>query len=1614
MADLHKFAENARKGIANELERPLFVEKLCSAVDRKESIDGIHTDLFFPIVVDTCASAQEKGVWNSLSWNSVPDGSDMGWATKLGILIAEDRDLGVPAFVPDKRTNTSKYKKAIVNFVMLQQGVLDAKQQKWLKQNMVTTDTMDWDVYNDIRQVEQNTMKNGKKKNYIDQLFADDNNGNAAMDPLMMAVTALRANLLRQPAAGAIWGGCPLPGAAGLNNNDELVAEWAPPLDPLLLEDENAHRYRHHILDQDLFDPALPRVRLEEDLEGAGEEAMEVPVGQEGIYPPDEPLADGVVFERIIRDNCPKVYVTLTAVPVIDTGSSTYESRRLYVMRVSVVDPTIDVPAWLAKLNRYCQRQRIFISDSLNRSGGGRRQNFTFRFKYHDRVADTDHPAFNFTRERYIKCASFMNGDSRIRTKKQIEFDKALYDRNSQLHPTKVFSFENTARILLDHGGDPLFIGEKEDWLHTAGDQKNAIFPVNTPTFTYPSDTVFWCAPNEIGLMEQSFPQRSSHSELYSAMMHGENIDEILKLEQKRRQDYNKVMAHAKNRHDATIRLRQQGISTMLPQREDLNEVGDDGLSAIERDAVNRRVLHRHEIANARMLDYQTGNRMVHQAYEADAVYKNLAHLSVSNAAAVYTACQVYVEQYRNAWLDHLSSEDKAALHAAFKEGGTKVSAVDAGWAQFIPNVDQRKRILSTYHLHRDDWKRVVEKQEPELYKDVEKYQQYALAIQIVQAGCLERFSQLFRLDGRVDNLPISDSVKAVCKWFPKNIGPDRIITRSKPFRKKDPALTFFATDMCKYMTIYSRVARVVQPKVPLIAEGFLSCYDWKPGEINFHVLMHGRFDLGKTYQLLTILLKFSSIPGRVREESRSTFAAKDAGVHTYDATLAMDECPNWMTNSRAQENNAELVNQMKQRMTNKRSHLLSFERKVMPDGSTSRDTTKYVTDDTSCMACVTNNVVEKTAALTSRFFTIVMKDVGVSVLDTQFRVDSELKGNAKRYIQLNEFTSCAAKKAAMCGAILRDVNMDLWNDVSKRMIEYLEENNIIPKDSGYRPIQIMVPILRQFIYHRAALLTWYIPGAPHFNEPFELSHLQTLQRFLYVDLQTIIFVWTLLGSQYVDGNNSTVLSAAVKTAGVAHWGEGSSMYDVYVNKKRTAPRFRRVRNPDYEPPAAAAAKDVLSSVGSDDHNTADKYLLDLNYLTVEGNSLYNIYDAIASDTPSNNKIAANDIQGIIGLLSERQMQPPRNGYRRVPEGTFASKHAKHYNAAEETWTKKQFEFQDNETGDVRYHVYEEDDVPPIRPLNEKVQLPVVEIERPQRPNGKYKVHIAPWAIYRFQEEVIEQAFNFVVLTPHIPRKKMITGRTHPLDPSVFTCLDYTNEHYVSEYVRILAKEEKRPKGYTRYDGTVFVRHEVHTEAQLTMLDEELDGIDLKQLEEPLELITDLEYYSALQQHVCVGLPLDTLVDCPRTIEARYEAACALLNMENVTKRNIHYPKSFISQQQKKRKKIRTMVNCDVTKFDVDSMSLIQMLSAESHTSCNGFEDDNDEDEQRKRLREGKEEEDEQVGYRVQVEESLLDQDAGMARAPIVIEEQEHSSKRSRLDPAVSSSGKDILFDDFF
>lgn len=1433
--DLHKMATAARAKRSGVCVQPKYVENFCGKTGFKPGIPHVYAELCFPIVVNMNAGELGKESWTAPAWNATSDGNNLAYALKLGVEIASDTQLGVPNVLPHKKMQSGLYKNAITKIAKRCFSRATPADEKFLLDNVGKSHYVKWSVYNDLEVAKVELKKSMNKKGSVpDHVVAPT-----------PEVNSLQAEMLKMDGVNT-WFQSPVPGVLGLC--------------PTLEEVEN------HNLFLEQPHPLLPAPRLSND--AMDEEADEAEEGDGEERAPDNISPNEMVADQIDRDDCEKVHTSLSGIPCSDP------TKKLFLCRMLVLDPTINVPHYVQQLMLYVHRRESAFTSQANQ------KKWVERFPHLVRFADTDHPVWNLDISRYLNCCIYFSGQQ-IDEKEKAALIKNmdLHDPRSLLNPTVAFSIQNALRILQEHGAHAPITNNKHLWK----DDNTALWPDEVITFVYPPEQVFWAHDLRIGLAEMMIPEVTNTIDVYSALLRGDDIDPYL---------------------DAL----ENGVDRLLPSEVPANQLGIS----------TARVLRRSDLENARRVAYETGNQMVHQAAEAQVIYTRVQRFYPIDATDIYEEVQPYVQEFKKYWISQLSAADQRAFQVAI----TKARGNQNDWPDHIADAAVKRRIMSVHERHHAHWRQVLKHDDPSLFERVIMYEKYCLVLKEAQDGCFRKFTQLWRLDGQVDHLPISDSIKSILRWFYQNVSEDGIVSR--PLYKSDPDLDFFATSMVKNMAIYSELAKVVQPKVPLITEGMLSCYDYMPGKLNFHIVIHGRYDLGKTYQLLTTLQNFTSIPGTCSKESRATAAADDCGQHIYDVKVLRDEIPAWMVSKVEQDKNPELANRKKEILTAKNVALKSFEFIQAPNGDRQRTFIMYTTDHYMSEACVTNQIVEKTEALMSRYFTMVMKDVGLSVNDKQFKVDSFIKKQGQLRLQWNEYHSAAGKKAAMCGAIVPDVDFTLMRDVSSQMIEWLEQAGAIPKDSGYRPQEIIEPFLRQMIYHRAILLTWDIPSAPHYNKRYNLRQIQDMQPHLSPTLQQILFCWTLLCSQYVNSDKSIVISAILKALSL-NWTEGTTAYDMFVNQKKAQLPFRRRYNTAHKPVE-----------GADDD---DRYLIDLNYVTIEGSSLEKCCETISEYMPVNNRICATDVVGIIRVLADTTVQPPRNGYKLLPAGTAQKHHCKRPTDRDGVleWTKVRVQMPGEEPREMT-----EEDWPPMRPLNEKYVMHVAEIEKVGH-KGKVKVHVAPWALFKFKEEIILTAFHNVTMNPNFPRQKMITGWTRPEDPAVFQTRDYTEPTLAREWSQTLATSERRLDGFTRMDGIVFKRCDYLSETTAqTLFDEPLVHIGARKLEEqmarykaeqlrrskPLELVTDLEYWGFLKQHVRCGRPLDEPVQTPAQVKKQYEEACAMMNKR---KDKAHsYPRDNIIKSVKKKHIYERAVRFNINHNDVNLQRFEQSSSCDS------------------------------------------------------------------------------------
>ena len=224
------------------------------------------------------------------------------------------------------------------------------------------------------------------------------------------------------------------------------------------------------------------------------------------------------------------------------------------------------------------------------------------------------------------------------------------------------------------------------------------------------------------------------------------------------------------------------------------------------------------------------------------------------------------------------------------------------------------------------------------------------------------------------------------------------------------------------------------------------------------------------------------------------------------------------------------------------------------------------------------------------------------------------------------------------------------------------------------------------------------------------------------------------------------------------------------------------------------------------------------------------------------------------------------------------------------------------------HKIYGDEDWPTEKGQKKELKMHVVIIEQNSGRGSSCRLHIAPWAMERFKEMMIVEAFEKVTMSPTFPKKKFITGWTHHNHPSVFHTFDYTKPGFVEKYSQCMADDEEKPEEVSRMKGICFPRHEYMTNAEASLIFDEplvhktdrqrqmmVYQAEISRRSEPYVLIPDLEYYSALQQHVRCGLPLDVPIHTPDYIRDRYTDSVAPDEYD----KGRNYPISFVKTRRK-------------------------------------------------------------------------------------------------------------------
>lgn len=537
------------------------------------------------------------------------------------------------------------------------------------------------------------------------------------------------------------------------------------------------------------------------------------------------------------------------------------------------------------------------------------------------------------------------------------------------------------------------------------------------------------------------------------------------------------------------------------------------------------------------------------------------------------------------------------------------------------------------------DWEQFID--DPDLKRRVEECRFYDTLSERIRNALMKVHTSLWIVEGNVEELPVPDPIKIIQKWGCDANFPNM----TRDYFMYDPQVGMFGNCILRMNEMFVSVSKIVHPILCILWIGLFSCYFMKR-ELKFNMMGHGWRATGKTMTVLDTPKKYICIPGTTESFTTSTAASDTTDNHRYDWIYLMDETEGYKVDPEEAKKFQTLVNKAKVKMVEQQVGHNVFVPIMNADGTTGR-WSRVVTTDHFCVSVeVTNKEVSQKDALASRYYRFSMPMPKVPVHELGGAIPENMKSTTAKYMQIGQYLMCCAMKASAVGAILPEPDKELWSDMSARVINYLVEKDAITLDEANRGLDIMWPLVRQYVYMWAVHCAFDMPGAPNYKKKFHPSMIREIEPYMYMTMEIFWFGWTALASQWVDDNRSKFIRAVEKMTGFHEIRQQipkedymHTNYCVYEHDRKGMVSWRVHNNP-------------ARSNDKDAKNRGDDKDVDLNYVTVKGEVNY-IADRIAQISG----LSPTDVLGLINEMKHIMITPPGGAYRKIPLGSSKTFH---------------------------------------------------------------------------------------------------------------------------------------------------------------------------------------------------------------------------------------------------------------------------------------------------------------------------------------------------------------------
>jgi len=464
-------------------------------------------------------------------------------------------------------------------------------------------------------------------------------------------------------------------------------------------------------------------------------------------------------------------------------------------------------------------------------------------------------------------------------------------------------------------------------------------------------------------------------------------------------------------------------------------------------------------------------------------------------------------------------------------------------------------------------------------------------------------------------------------------------------------------------------------------------------------------------------------------------------------------------------------------------------------------------------------------------------------------------------------------------------VQLDIFYDISNRVMEFLKMKRCVGENVGPRSVELMRPYMRQLVYKTAIHCAFDMPFSENFKRKFSTQHIAAIQPYLYATTSMVWWVWTTYAGAFISDDFSNVIRAMIKAANV-EWNEGDTPYDVFQYDIFKRMPWRTHRN---------------RSHGKDDP-PGDKELLDLQYLRLEG-TLDQVCVQISERT--NPHLSPNDVKGVLARLEKRTVPLPRGGYKLQPRQTFEkwhmftelpSEHNGHRGVKHLGEACPMDYISDDARRSPAEHMRTEDDVPAIGDDASKPAVDMCDLQRHQ------VLYFIPYAQDMFHQDIIKEALLACTLCGTTrPGKILLATSDH--NDSTRLGVHAMSAEDIEEALVIMDQDDgyqytlhgglkytgPLPEGerpVSRREGLVFNRRGALDKSEFNFTaptfiapvsdgDEEATRAryddEMEAMSQTHEIVRDLDEESARRQHMACGRPLDEPVRSPKWIEEQYK-----------------------------------------------------------------------------------------------------------------------------------------------